>query len=332
MDARLQEISNQLSGKATEAPIADPIVDKAVELEGGDETITDNGDITPDVDGSDGAVDNSDNAVNDDDITNFADLATAIEVEPEYLYGMEIAMGDNEAPVKLGELKDNYQALLSDNKKLTAQLEDQGETIKTADTGMQQTQQVSNDMQQVQAEMASINNRYNEIDWTAFEAEDPGGAALARQKFQEAHNASVGKMQQIQQYQDQTNSDNLRKSAAKLMELQPAWKDKAVREADQTLIRETLVGAGYPQNMLKTVTDPLAISMVLELAKLRAEKSAAMETVAKVRNAPKILSSAKHGIKKEADVVKSVRRAKTSGDRRDAESAVKGILKNAHAI
>ena len=81
MDARLQEISNQLSGKATEAPIADLIVEKGVESEGGDEVIVDTGDTATDVVDSDGAVDNNADAV-EGEIKTISELAKAIEVEP----------------------------------------------------------------------------------------------------------------------------------------------------------------------------------------------------------------------------------------------------------
>jgi len=223
VNAQLAEIAAQIDGK----PAAEP--------EAVDETVTDNSDITPDVDVSDGDVDNSDNAVeasDGDDIKTFAELATAIDVTPEYLYGMEIGMGDNEDAIPLGKLKDIYQDTLRNQTKLQEQLEAQTEQLAQAQKGMLGNQSINNEMQMAQAEMLQLNNQYSSIDWAQYEQDEPGAAALAYRKFQEATNAAQQRYGQAQQQMQQQNQAGLQDAAAHLSELIPAWKDETVRAAD----------------------------------------------------------------------------------------------------
>jgi len=318
VNIQLAEIAAKIDGKP------------AAESEAVDETPIDNDNITPGVDASDGDVDNSDNAVeasDGDDIKTFAELATAIDVTPEYLYGMEIGMGDNEDAIPLGKLKDIYQDTLRNQTKLQEQLEAQTEQLAQAQKGMLGNQSINNEMQMAQAEMIQLNNQYSSIDWAQYEQDDPGAAALARQKFQEANGVAQQRYGQAQQQMQQQSQAGLQDAAAHLSELIPAWKDETVRAADVGKVKALMREVGYSESAIAGARDYRAIALLHELIGYREQAKAATEAVKQVRNAPKVLTGrGKFQAKKEDETATLTRKARTSGARKDEEKAVKSIL------
>jgi len=317
----LKEIAAKIDAPKLE-PVVEEVVNEPVEV------ADDTSEPSADVHDSDSSGDNTDNAVDDGDIKTISQLAKAIEVEPEYLYGMEIGMGDNEDAIPLGKLKDEYQASLKERAELQSQLDSQNELLEKAQSGVNHQQQLSNESQQVQVEMLELNNQYNSIDWAKYEQDDPGAAALARQKFQEAGNHLSQRIGQANQQQQIQQQQTLQNAATQLTQLIPAWQDSTVREQGVAKVKSALLEAGYTPDMIKGASDYRAIALMHELVGYRERDKQAKDAVSKVRSAPKVLKG--HG-RVEADMGRQtndlVTKAKSTRNKHDEMAAVKSILK-----
>lgn len=262
----------------------------------------------------------------EEDIKSIADLAKAIEVEPEYLYGMEIGMGDGQPAVPLGELKDKYQESLRERATLETQLQEQQAFVKQAQTGQNQNQQASNELIEASGRLNEINRQYNAIDWAEYEAKDAGEAALARQKFHEAANQTQSQIQQINQYQQQQQAVSMQDAAMQLTALIPEWKDVDIKQREQKQIRDAMLGAGYSEQAVANIADPIAVSAWRELLQLRAEKAGASAAIEKVKSAPKVLKGRGRTAESSTRVNDLVTKARSSGNKYDALAAAKAVL------
>ena len=262
-----------------------------------------------------------------DEVQTIAQLAKAIDVEPDYLYKIKIGMGSDQEAIPIGQLKDEYQTQLHNNTKLQAQLDEQASQLESAQGGYQQREQISEQGRVLALEGAKLNDQYNEIDWEKFERESPGEASLAKQKFSEAHNNLMNKAREVEQYEMQTSQRVLQESANRLMEMIPEWKDESTRAAEQRQVADLLVGAGYPMDYVGNLADPIAIKLVRELVQLRGEKARANESMSKVQKAPRVLKNRGQFAKKPgADFKKARDLARQTGDKHAELAAVKMIL------
>lgn len=262
-----------------------------------------------------------------DDIKTLGQLAEAIEVDAEYLYGIEIGMGAGQDSIPLGKLKDAYKEAVTDKQALEQQLQAQTEQLKTAQTGVSQNQALSNDMIEVKSQLAQINQQFNEVDWAEYEKQDPGAAALARQKFQEAFGQAQRQMGQLSQVQQQGRQESMREGAGKLLDAIPEWKDAEVREKERSEIKSMLMSAGYPAQAIVLEADPVATILARELIQLRAEKQTAQAAVEKVHSAPKVLKGRGKFAEKSGQKSAELKaKFKQTGKRTDELSAVKSIL------
>ena len=255
--------------------------------------------------------------------TNVSSLAEAIGWTPEDLYDIDVGMGDGKDPIKLGALKDHYETSVKAEATAKADVERlQGEL--TAATGQGGPQQINQEVMNAKAQVLSIQQQYNGYDWAKAELEDPGEAALLKQKFNEAFNQANGAVQYQQQLQFQNKQNQLQQGLVKLKEIIPAWTDNVVMQADQVKVKALMAEAGYPVQFIEGVDDPIAIGLMHELVQLRAEKTAATETVQRVRKAPKVI---KGGKKKPNDHVKRLSdKAKQTGEKGDQIAAVRALL------
>ena len=258
-----------------------------------------------------------------EEITTVSGLAEAIGYTPEELYAINIGMGDGEEAISIGAIKDKYQESVRSSKT-------QKEEIEALKTQVQQANapggaaSLNSELMQANAEIISIQNQYNGVNWNQVEADDPGQAALLKQKYNEAFGAAQGKASQIQQGIQQGQAQRLQQGAVKLRELIPAWSDSAVMDSGQKEIRSLLHDSGYSDQVINGMDDPVAISLMNELVQLRAEKAAGKKAVGQVRKAPKVLKGATKPSTSNADNLAS--KAKASGSRNDKVAAVRALL------
>ena len=255
-------------------------------------------------------------------------LAEAIEVDVDYLYDIEIGMGDNQDPIPVGKLKDEYQAAIRTNTQLQEQLTSQAAEFEQKSSGMQSQQQASEQVQMANYELQDVQKEFNAIDWQRFETESPGEAALARQKFMERHQRAQQTMQQLAQQEEMQEGQHMQAMGEKLVELIPTWSDPAVRTEEQGPIRELLMGMGYTDAMLRNTRDPLAISVVHRLIKAEAQLAGGAAEVKRVRNAPKVLRQANGRFKQKGDqqVVETKKAVSANRNRHTELAAAKAIF------
>ena len=281
-------------------------------------------------------VDTGDDAGdNEPTVKTIAQLAEAIDVDPEFLYNIEIGMPEGEAPIPLGKLKDQYQQVTKQNKQMEQALAQQQQQLIEAQNGMGQAQQVSQEVQTARDQVNAINAQFNSIDWEKAKTEDPGATALARQEFQEAFAAANSQLQRAEAYQQQMSQQmshaQLVQAAQKTLQLIPEWSNEEVRQKDEVAIQQALHHAGYSQQEIASARDPIAISLMRELVMLREEKAAGTKAVERVRNAPKVLGGGQQrgrmGFQKQTQHL--VEKAKSTGRSEDQLQAAKAILAGA---
>ncbi|HEU4636892.1 MAG TPA: hypothetical protein VFS41_11975 [Edaphobacter sp.] len=138
---------------------------------------------------------------------------------------------------------------------------------------------------------------FQSIDWKALEQQDPGSAALWRQKFQERH----GQLQQIahaiKQEKDQAEQKSaaakreaLAKEAEKLPVLIPEWKDAVVAAKEKAELLDWAAKAGYEAEELEAITSKARNIQLLRKAMLADRLQATKPEIEnKVRQAPKLV-------------------------------------------
>ena len=256
----------------------------------------------------------------DDEPYTMASLADAIELDQAELYKVLIPLDEGAEPISIGEIKNKFQNLAREKTALETQLAE-------ASQGAQQGQQLSQEEINATIEMQMIQKQYADIDWTEEEAYDAGAAALKRQKFQEQFNTAQQKLGFVQQQRTAEQQTHLAAANTKMLELIPTWQDATVRTADTGKMNELLIGAGYTQEIINHIDDPIAMSLIRELMTLRAEKKTAGDVLLKAKKTPKVLKKTGQFAVKKANVADQLAvKARKTGRRQDAEAAVKAIL------
>lgn len=318
-DNAIEQATAILNGSLA-APVEEVVEDEPVEDIGAEAVITEGEEPEETVE-EEGESD-------DEGPMTLKQLAEAIEVDVDYLYDIEIGMGDNQDPIPVGKLKDEYQAAIRTNTQLQEQLTSQAAEFEQKSSGMQVQQQASEQVQMANYELQDVQKEFNAIDWQRFETESPGEAALARQKFMERHQRAQQTMQQLAQQEEMQEGQHMQAMGEKLVELIPTWSDPAVRTEEQGQIRELLMGMGYTDAMLRNTRDPLAISVVHRLIKAEAQLAGGAAEVKRVRNAPKVLRQANGRFKQKGDqqVVETKKAVSANRNRHTELAAAKAIF------
>jgi hypothetical protein len=264
------------------------------------------------------------------EIRTIAQLAEAIEVEPQYLYDIEIGMGEGQDPVKLGQLKDEYQAVVKERDAavhMANQIKNQFSDLPNVDGMTPQVLEAQANIRALQMEMEQVN-------WEEAERQDPGQAALLKQKYQEAFQIAHGQLQAAQSAMGQARQARLQAAFPVMLEKIPAWQNSEIRKADQGKIMQMMASEGYHENEVRGITDPRTMKLLYDLMSLR-EQNGQLETakaaaLKKVKKAPKVIGSARRVAKNDKKrTEEAIQRAKNAPrtQRRGAElDAVKAIL------
>lgn len=258
-------------------------------------------------------------------------LAEAIGFTPEEMYDVEVPMGEGIEPMKLGQVKDRIKAAEGENHTLKEELE----SIKNQVGEQPQMPNMTNEMLEAQANIKALQMEYQQIDWDAAEKNDPGQAALAKQKYQEAFQIAQGQMNQAQQGMYAAQQERLRQAYPVMLEKIPAWKDQDTRRADQAKMKQLMLSEGFHESEVMSIGDPRTMKLIHELMTLR-EKTGALDkatedAVRQVKKAPRVIGSGgrKAPIKKGKQIEELKKRARTAAPGKKAAAeldAVKAIM------
>ncbi len=255
-------------------------------------------------------------------------LTKAIDMEVDDFYNVLVPMPDGKAAITIGEMKNTYTQALRDNDVLNTKIAEHEKTIADGTSGREHQQQVSQLEQQAQMEMAVVQNEYNQVDFATLELNDPGQAALMRQKFQERYNNAQNVLQQAGMAQQQEQEQYVQQARSKMFEIVPEWSDKEVFKNDLADMNVAFLDAGYGQPDIDAIVDPIAMKLMHELVVLRKKQAGSSDALKKVRSAPKPLKSkSKRSMPKPDSVKKMVNKAKQSRNKHDQLDAVKALLR-----
>ena len=270
-----------------------------------------------------------------------AELAEQFGVPVEKLYDIQIPMPAGGDPITLGQFKDRVAEL--------RQIDAQREQVRRQATKAQQVEQelqrvlqsvqgAPKEIQQAQADLIALQKQAQGVDWAKFERRDPGKAALARQKLQEAMGNAQARLQRAMQATQQATQHvrQQRLAAARDQVLQQVqeWRNPDVAVNDIREIRDVFTQTyGFNPDELMQVDDPRVVMVMRAHAKLLKQAGDADVAVKRVQQAPRHLRPVKskrttQGQKRQA---KLNERARQSGSMEDTTAAVSNLL-SSHGI
>ena len=264
------------------------------------------------------------------DINDISSLAAAIEVEPEFLYNLEVGMGENLAPIKLGELKDQYQLARRRVTEMETQLTEANKELQQAQTQQQGMGTMSQEMLNAMGRMSAIQQQFNETNWTELEADDQVNAMLTRQKLNDAYSQAQAQYSQLEQQSKQQAEEQRRQAIAKsqqsLLNAIPSWADEATAKKEIAEIKVFAGSMGYSDQDINNVTDHRALLVLRDAMLYRKLLSQKTEAVKQVSKAPKVLKAAGRRKGKVGNVDQLIQRARKSGTQSDQTAALRSLF------
>lgn len=229
-------------------------------------------------------------------ITKFTDLKRLFgdDVTDEDLYGLEFTSGVDGKNYTVGQLKDMLQQRESFDQQRKAfeverqQAAEQIEQMKQqALLNTQQVQQIPDELRQAEAEVLAIQQQAQAQDWQQLEQDDPGQAALLRQKYNDAYNAAVAKRGQMvnkwQQDQLAAQQQFVARQREVLLQAKPEWRDQSAFDAAFTRMAGAVQDIGITPDDLRGITDPRVALLVDKYAELKAQMDGAKANEKQVR-------------------------------------------------
>jgi hypothetical protein len=232
-----------------------------------------------------------------------------LDVDDDGSLKIKAKIDGQETPAKLADLLKDYQIRgHAENESRKA-----AEARKAADARMQEVeQQAQARLQNVEAltglAKQDLMQEFQSINWNQLEAQDPGQAALLKQKFQERANRLDGVQNYVQQQKQAhlMNMDNHRKQVVqqeheKLAQVIPEWKDAEVRSKETQEIWKLAQAKGVPPEILSILSDGLTTPVgvippsagliaILRAGLLQQKQQEAKPLIEnKVRQAPKLV-------------------------------------------
>ncbi len=224
------------------------------------------------------------------------DLWKASGLDPAELYNTELRLADG-TTVKLGKLKDEVQEahqlkeLLNAERKQFAQ--EKEAVAQQMHMAMSQAAALPQEARQAQARMDQLADIWNQTDWGELEQDDPGKAALGRQKLEEAFQQAQGvyadAIRQTQQAQAAHYQQTVAQEQAKTLEKIPEWKDQAVLKQDLQAINEVLTGYGFGAQDIAAISDHRVLIALRRLAHLEGQVKQASEELRNPKGHKRVL-------------------------------------------
>jgi hypothetical protein len=340
LQSKITAISEQLLGG--EATPQDERREDEV-LEG--EATSPEGDSAIDAEGADTPAGENPAA---EEIRTIAELAKVLEVEPEFLYGLEFNLGEmgpdgQPVGIKLGELKDklqNYERsrgeIEQQREKLTHERQQLMQQARELFTGGQRLQQ---EMVDARARIQALVSQRDSIDWKEFERLDPGRAALERQRYSELLNEAGANYQRVQYtlaQQSQTVEAGYRQAQdQELLKAIPEWRNREVALKEANAIGEWAARKyGYTPNDLAYAVDWQHRDILRKAYLYDSLQAKTAETQQHVRQAPRVLKPGSGLPRAQLQTQKLTalkEQAQRTGKKSDQLAAARAILDRAFA-
>lgn len=260
-----------------------------------------------------------------------ARLAEAIEVDPEFLYEVEMGFGDDQPPMKLGEIKDRFQEANNKVHQMERMLANQQQQYQLVSGMFQIGEKVltaKSRLDQVQSAMQNIN-------WDEMAQKDPGMAFKRQRQYQDAAKAAQQELEQAVGEQQQATQARAMYVAHALHQSIPDWRDPIVEAADRQAIVSVAGEYGFAPGeiQMQGSTDPRIMMLLRDFMQLKAGQQAGRQHMETVRKAPKpITGGARRVIPASGKLNEQVRRAKKTGNKHDVLAAQRALVDQAGGI
>lgn len=241
----------------------------------------------------------------------------ALDLDEEGNAVFRTKVDGKEGTAKLTDLLKSYQLQEHVDRRTRAAAERENALKAREEEAQQQfTQrlQYAENLSQVAANQ--LLQEYQSINWQALEAENPGHAALLRQKFQEKQAQLRGVFHNIQQEKAQAGQKSqaamheaLQREAQRLPELIPEWKDAAVAQKERTELRDWAIKAGYEPDEIDSISKAHHVAVLRKAMLADRLQQSRPEIENKVRQAPKLV---KPGAQQQNSAEQNLRNLKQS--------------------
>ena len=222
---------------------------------------------------------------------------SALDLDEDGTVKLKTKVDGQEGAAKLADLLKSYQLEGHVNKR-SMEVAEKEKAIQARQQEVEQ--QVAQRLQYaenlVNVAAQDLLKEFQSINWPALEQQDPGQAALLKQKFQERqaqlrgviHNVEQNK-QHMQAQMEAQRMQVLQKEAERLPEVIPEWKDSATAQKERVAIRDWAVKSGFqPQEIDNfTLAHHVAVMRKAMLYDQLQQSKPAIEN--KVRTAPKLV-------------------------------------------
>ena len=318
--------------KPAEAPQAEVLDEKEVisesaePIEGGDESVE--ASESEQVDGS--STEEAAEAVDGDDglINTRNNLAETLDSPIEDMYQLNVKMnGDNDQTI--GQLKDFFE----NNQDI--------ETIRTGITEKEQalTQQsedvakipeISNEFLQARANVLSISQQYERVDWNALRQSDPGQYAALQSDFNTQYSLAQQAEKEVQSKVDEHSASQARFQQDRLFSALPELKDEAVRNKAAKSVQKLASKYGYSAKEIGDITDSRLMHLLIDAARghdaVESVKEKQVEKLAPKSKKPAAVKSVAKDASRNAVLKKLTDKAMSSNKREDKLNAVSALI------
>lgn len=283
-------------------------------------------------------VDTEEETQEDEEVTNvetITQLANELGVDPADVYGLKVPMPEGVEAKTLGEIKDEYTDFIHKKRQFETLAKEYEQRIQSGSTLPQVAipPEIESKMQETQKDVLSIEQAYNSIDWAEYEKQDPGSAALQKQKFQEAYQAATGNLQQLhqqaQQHQQQAYQQYMQNEHQKVMQLIPEWNDPQTSQRETNEVKSLLGEYGFLPSEIDGIVDSRQVKLVVDLVRLK--KGLKEAKPSKVKKQTKTLKPGTLQLRnrqKEKGLANLIAKAKGTRDTRVKVDAISQLLMN----
>ncbi len=265
-----------------------------------------------------------------------ADLAKYLGVEADQLdldedgtVKLKTKVDGKDGAAKLSQLiKDHQIQGAAENRLRAATERETALQAREQEVQQQFTQRLQYAESLVNVAATDLMREFQSINWPALEQQDPGQAALMRQKFQERQQSLRGVLNQVEQNKAQLKqqAEDSRKSlvvkqAERLMSLVPEWKDDKVADKERGEIRKWATDSGFEAGELDgfVLAHHVAVMRKAMLYDQQQKLRPAIE--AQVRQAPKLVKPGQPAQNTQGQKLQSLKQSivKSGGKRGIAE-------------
>jgi hypothetical protein len=221
----------------------------------------------------------------------------ALDLDEDGTVKFKTKIGGQEGAAKLAEVLKSYQLEGHVNKRSM----ELAEREKAMQAKAQEAEQQFAQRLQYAENLANVASQqllaeFQSIDWKALEAQDPGTAALWRQKFQERQLQLRGVYDNIQQEKSVAQQKSqaamqeaMQKEAQRLPEMIPEWKDAQVAAKEQKEIGDWAVNNGITPEEVSTIHKAAYVAVLRKAMLYDQLQKTKPQIDNKVRTAPKLV-------------------------------------------